>query len=69
MTCPTTINPLYILLKKAIGIITFSHFDMRSSPRFKKLNIKLPDTIKLLKYPHPKIWGYPPGVIYFEFKQ
>ena len=44
-TYPTTIQPLSVLQKKAVRIMTFSKFDEHSSPLFKKLNI-----IKLIKY-------------------
>ena len=44
----TTLNPLVTLQKKAVRIITFSHFQSHTSPIFKKLNLlKLPDIIKL----------------------
>ena len=46
-TYPTTIQPLSVLQKKAVRIMTFSKFDEHSSPLFKKLNIiKLSDLIK-----------------------
>ena len=46
-TYPTTIQPLSLLQKKAVRIMTFSKFDEHSSPLFKKLNIiKLSDLIK-----------------------
>ena len=47
-TYTTTLNPLYILQKKATRIITFSKFDDHSSPLFKQLNIiKLNDLVTL----------------------
>ena len=46
-TYPTTIQPLSVLQKKEVRIMTFSKFDEHSSPLFKKLNIiKLSDLIK-----------------------
>ena len=37
-----------VLQKKAVRIITFSHFQSHTSPIFKKLNLlKLPDIVKL----------------------
>ena len=43
----TTIQPLSVLQKKAVHIMTFSKFDEHSSPIFKKLNIiKISDLIK-----------------------
>ena len=46
-TYHTTIQPLSVLQKKAVRIMTFSKFDEHSSPPFKKLNIiKLIDLIK-----------------------
>ena len=47
-TCKTNIQPLVILQKKAVRIITFSDFKAHSSLLFKNLNLlKLPDIIKL----------------------
>ena len=46
-TYKTIIQPLVILQKKAVRIITFSDFKAHSSPLFKNLNLlKLPDIIK-----------------------
>ena len=48
-TYNTTLQPLFILQKKAIRIMTFSNFDEHSSPLFKQLNIvKLYDLITLM---------------------
>ena len=45
-TYSTTINPLFILQKKAIRIITFSYYREHTNLIFSKLNIlKLPDLI------------------------
>ena len=38
-TYPSNLQSLYILQKKCVRIITFSKFDERSSPLFKRLNI------------------------------
>ena len=38
-TYPTTIQPLFVLQKKTMRIITFSKFDEHSSPPFKQLKI------------------------------
>jgi hypothetical protein len=38
-TYPTTLQPIYILQKKAVRIMTFSRFDEHSSPLFKQLKI------------------------------
>ena len=38
-TYPSTIQPLFILQKRAMRIITFSKFDASSSPLFRNLNI------------------------------
>ena len=38
-TYPTTLQPLFVLQKKALCYMTFSKFDEHSSPLFKKLNI------------------------------
>ena len=47
-TYKTNIQPLVILQKKAVRIITFSDFKAHSSPLFKNLSLlKLPDIIKL----------------------
>ena len=47
-TYKTNIYPLVILQKKAIRIITFSHFQSHTSPLFKKFNLlKLPDIVYL----------------------
>ena len=47
-TYPTTLQPLYVLQKKVMRIITFSKFDEHSSPIFKSLNIiKLFDLVTL----------------------
>ena len=47
-TYKTNIQPLVILQKKAVRIITFSDFKAHSSPLFKNLNLlKLPDIKKL----------------------
>ena len=47
-TYPTTLQPLYVLQKKAMRIMTFSKFDEHSSPLFKSLNIiKLFDLVTL----------------------
>ena len=44
----TTLQPLYILQKKAMRIITFSNFDQHSTPLFRLLNIiKLYDLLTL----------------------
>ena len=46
-TYTTSLNPLYILQKKAVRIITFSCFDQHSSPLFKNLRIvKFFDLVK-----------------------
>ena len=46
-TYPTNINPLLILQKRTLRIMTFSKFDEHSSPLFKQTNIlKLFDLIK-----------------------
>ena len=45
-TYGSTTNPVYILQKKAVRVMTFSCFDEHSSPLFKLLNIiKFPDLI------------------------
>ena len=42
------LNPKTVLQKKAVRIITFSHFQSHTSPIFKKLNLlKLPHIVKL----------------------
>ena len=47
-TYQTTLNPLYILQKKVVRVITFENFDAPSSPKFKCLSIlKLPDLVTL----------------------
>ena len=47
-TYKSNIYPLVILQKKAIRIITFSHFQSHTSPLFKKCNLlKLPDIVYL----------------------
>ena len=47
-TYSSTIQPLFILQKRAIRIMTFSKFHEHSSPIFKRLNIvKLPDLVTL----------------------
>ena len=47
-TYTISLNPLFILQKKAVRIITFSSFDQHSSPLFKYLNIiKFFDLVKL----------------------
>lgn len=47
-TYPSTIQPLYMLQKKAMRIMTFSKFDEHSSALFKELDIvKLPDVVTL----------------------
>jgi hypothetical protein len=47
-TYNTTLQPLFILQKKAIRIMTFSNFDEHSSPLFKQLYIvKLYDLVTL----------------------
>ena len=47
-TYKSNIYPLVILQKKAIRIITFSHFQSHTSPLFKKFNLlKLPDIVHL----------------------
>ena len=47
-TYKTILNPITVLQKKAVRIITFSHFQSHTSPIFKKLNLlKLPDIVKL----------------------
>ena len=47
-TYNTTLQPLFILQKKAIRIMTFSNFDEHSSPLFKQLKIvKLYDLVTL----------------------
>ena len=47
-TYKSNIYPLVILQKKAIRIITFSHFQSHTSPLFKKFNLlKLPDIVYL----------------------
>ena len=38
-TYPSTIQPLFIIQKKVMRIITFSKFDASSSPLFRNLNI------------------------------
>ena len=46
-TYTTSLNPLYILQKKAVCITTFSCFDQHSSPSFKNLRIvKFFDLVK-----------------------
>ena len=45
-TYQTTIQPLYLLQKKVVRIITFSKFDEHSSPLFKQLNfVKIFDLV------------------------
>jgi hypothetical protein len=45
-TYKTTLNPIHILQKKVIRIITFSKFDEHTSPLFKELKIlKFPDLV------------------------
>ena len=45
-TYQTTIQPLYLLQKKVVRIITFSEFDEHSSPLFKQLNfVKIFDLV------------------------
>ena len=45
-TYPTTLQPLFILQKRAIRLMTFASFHEHSSPIFRKLNIiKLNDLI------------------------
>ena len=47
-TYQTTLNPLYLLQKKVVRIITFENFDAPSSPVFKCLSIlKLSDLVTL----------------------
>ena len=47
-TYQTTLQPLFVLQKKAMRLITFSKFDEHSSPLFKCLNIlKLKDLVTL----------------------
>lgn len=47
-TYESTINPIFILQKKAVRIITFSSFDHHSSPLFKSLEIiKFHDLVSL----------------------
>ena len=47
-TYSSTIQPLFILQKRAIRIMTFSKFHEHSSSIFKRLNIvKLPDLVTL----------------------
>ena len=47
-TYKTILNPITVLQKKAVRIITFSHFQSHTSPIFKKLNLlKLSDIVKL----------------------
>ena len=47
-TYQTTLQPLFILLKKALRIISFSSYYEHSSPLFKDLNVvKLSDIITL----------------------
>ena len=47
-TYQTTLQPLFILQKKALRIITFSSYNEHSSPLFKDLNVvKLSDIITL----------------------
>ena len=47
-TYKTNLNPLVTLQKKAVRIITFSHFQSHTSPIFKKLNLlKLKDIVEL----------------------
>ena len=47
-TYPTTLQPLYILQKKAVRIMTFSSFDEHSTPLFRLLAIiKLSDLVTL----------------------
>ena len=59
ITYPTTLQPIYILQKKALRLISFSPFDAHSSPLFKSLNIiKFHDlvdyhiSIFMFKYKH-----------------
>ena len=47
-TYETTLQPLFILQKKAVRIITFSRFDHHSSPLFRSLSvIKIFDLVTL----------------------
>ena len=47
-TYKTILNPITVLQKKAVRIITFSHFQSHTSPIFKKLDLlKLSDIVKL----------------------
>ena len=39
-TYPTTLQPLFILQKKAIRFMTFSIFDEHTSPLFKKIEYR-----------------------------
>ena len=46
-TYNTTLQPIYILQKKAVRVITFSSFDHHSNPLFKLLDIIIfPDLVK-----------------------
>ena len=45
-TYNTTLQPIYILQKKAVRAITFSSFDHHSNPLFKLLNIIFSDLVK-----------------------
>ena len=58
-TYSTTLQPLSIMQKKAMWIMTFSKYDDHSSPLFKKLKIiKLYDliTIHVACFMRPKAW-------------
>ena len=46
-TYPTTLQPIFMLQKKAVRLITFSSFDAHSIPLFKKLSIlKMNDLVE-----------------------
>ena len=48
---PTTLQPLHILQKKAMQIITISAFDAHTTPLIRLLNnLKLADLVTLNKY-------------------
>ena len=50
-TYNTTLQPIYILQKKAVRVITFSSFDHHSNPLFKLLDIIIfPDLVKYMYY-------------------
>ena len=68
----TTLQPLFILQKRAIRLMTFTSFHEHSSPTFRKLNIiKLDDLISyhiaLFKY-DSTIPYYLPLLMYFSLK-